>query len=270
MRRIEAVSFVRADRVPAMADAEAVMAGVSRRPGVRLSGLVLNRRGLERALAAGVDEINVVVLVTEPSPGGTRAMGVDEAVAMWRAVAAAPPRPACPRRSPCRPPSVAPTRGWSTPPRSASWPAGWPRPGPSRSPWPTPSARRPARGGSLVRSVAEATGLPVRVHLHNSRNTGYANAVAAVAAGAAALDASIGGIGGCPFAPGATGNIATEDLVHLLDRMGIATGLRPRRAPRRLAAGWPGPSVTHCPARWPMLDHSPDRPPPRNPMPFGV
>ena len=79
---------------------------------------------------------------------------------------------------------------------------------------------------ALVRDVAADTGLPVRVHLHNSRNTGYANAVAAVGAGAAALDASIGGIGGCPFAPGAAGNIASEDLVHLLDRMGITTGVR--------------------------------------------
>ena len=73
--------------------------------------------------------------------------------------------------------------------------------------------------------MAQDTGLPVRVHLHNSRNTGFANAVAAISAGAATLDASIGGIGGCPFAPGATGNIATEDLVHLLDRMGMVTGV---------------------------------------------
>jgi hydroxymethylglutaryl-CoA lyase len=78
----------------------------------------------------------------------------------------------------------------------------------------------------LVRSVSADTGLAVRVHLHNTRNTGFANAVAAVGAGASALDASIGGIGGCPFAPGAAGNIASEDLVHLLDRMGIATGVR--------------------------------------------
>ena len=77
-----------------------------------------------------------------------------------------------------------------------------------------------------MRGVAADTGLPVRVHLHNTRNTGFANAVAAVAAGAASLDSSIGGFGGCPFAPGAAGNIASEDLVHLLDRMGIATGVR--------------------------------------------
>ncbi len=83
----------------------------------------------------------------------------------------------------------------------------------------------PPEVDALVRGVADDTGLPVRVHLHNSRNTGYANALAAVAGGASTLDASIGGIGGCPFAPGASGNIATEDLVHLLDRMGIPTGV---------------------------------------------
>ena len=85
----------------------------------------------------------------------------------------------------------------------------------------------PPEVDALVRGVATDTGLPVRVHLHNSRNTGYANALAAVAAGASTLDASIGGIGGCPFAPGASGNIATEDLVHLLDRMGVPTGVEP-------------------------------------------
>src|SRR5262249_52876927 len=83
----------------------------------------------------------------------------------------------------------------------------------------------PTQTEELVGATVDAVGVPVRVHLHNSRNTGLANAVAALAGGASALDASTGGIGGCPFAPGATGNIATEDLVHMLDRMGIATGV---------------------------------------------
>src|SRR5580658_3064787 len=89
VRRIEAVSFVRPDRVPAMADAEAVMAGVTRRPGVRLAGLVLNEQGLERALGAGVDEVNVVVLVTDSFSRHNQGMGVDEAVAVWGKVATA-------------------------------------------------------------------------------------------------------------------------------------------------------------------------------------
>jgi hydroxymethylglutaryl-CoA lyase len=83
----------------------------------------------------------------------------------------------------------------------------------------------PADMTRRLTAVGEVTSVPLRVHLHNTRNTGYANAVAAVAAGVRALDASSGGIGGCPFAPAATGNIATEDLVYLLERSGISTGL---------------------------------------------
>jgi hydroxymethylglutaryl-CoA lyase len=226
VRRIEAVSFVRPDRVPAMADAEEVVAGVTRRAGVRVAGLVLNRRGLERALAAAVDEINVVVLVTETFSRRNQGLGVDEALSMWAGVAAA-------ARSAGVPASVTLAAAFGCPYE------GMVDPGKVRD-----VAQRVAEAGpfeialadtigcgvppevaGLVRLVAQDTGLPVRVHLHNSRNTGFANAVAAVSAGAATVDASIGGIGGCPFAPGATGNIATEDLVHLLDRMGIVTGL---------------------------------------------
>ncbi len=227
MNRVEAVSFARPDRVPAMADAEEVVAGVSRRPGSRLAGLVLNERGLERALAAGVDEVNVVVLVSETFSRHNQGMGVEETVAMWSRVA-----------------SEASAAGVG-PSVTLSAAFGCPYEGvvdPNRV---RELARRVAGAGAfevgladtigcavppevevLVRDVAADTGLPVRVHLHNSRNTGYANAVAAVGAGAAALDASIGGIGGCPFAPGAAGNIASEDLVHLLDRMGVTTGVR--------------------------------------------
>jgi hydroxymethylglutaryl-CoA lyase len=224
--RIEAVSFVRPDRVPAMADAEEVMKAVSRRPGTRLAGLVLNERGLERALSAGVDEINVVVLATETFSRRNQGMGVDEAVTMWTRVAAE---------------AAAAGIGASV---TLSAAFGCPYEGVVESHRVRELARRvagagageigladtigcavPPEVGALVRDVAADTRLPVRVHLHNSRNTGYANAVASVGAGVSALDASIGGIGGCPFAPGATGNIATEDLVYLLDRMNIATGV---------------------------------------------
>jgi hydroxymethylglutaryl-CoA lyase len=226
-RRIEAVSFVRPDRVPATADAEEVMAGVTRRPGVRLAGLVLNERGLERALAAGVDEINVVVLVTETFSRQNQAMGVDEALSMWGKVAAAAISAGVPA-------SVTLSAAFGCPyegvvdPRSVRELA---RRVAEAGPFEVALADTigcgvPPEVAGLVGGVAKDTGLPVRVHLHNSRNTGFANAVAAVSAGAASLDASIGGIGGCPFAPGATGNIATEDLVHLLDRMDIDTGLQ--------------------------------------------
>jgi len=225
--RVEAVSFVRPDRVPAMADAEEVVAGVSRLPGSRLAGLVLNERGLERALSAGVDEINVVVLVSETFSRANQGMGVEDALSMWARVASEATAAGvgasvmlsaafgCPYEG-----VIAPERVRELARRAAG--AGAVEIGLAD----TIGCAVPPEVEVLVRGVAADTGLPVRVHLHNSRNTGFANAVAAVGAGAAALDASIGGIGGCPFAPGATGNVASEDLVHLLDRMGIATGVR--------------------------------------------
>jgi hydroxymethylglutaryl-CoA lyase len=226
VRRVEAVSFVRPDRVPAMADAEAVLAGVTRPSGSRLAGLVLNRRGLERALAAGVDDVQVVVVVTETFSRRNQGTGVAEALAMWEAVAAEAHRGGvgasvtlaaafgCPYEG-----TVAPSLVRELARRAAEA-------GPFEIALAdTIGCAVPPEVDALVRGVAADTGLPVRLHLHNSRNTGYANAVAGVAAGASALDASLGGIGGCPFAPGATGNIATEDLVHLLDRMGVRTGV---------------------------------------------
>jgi hydroxymethylglutaryl-CoA lyase len=227
-----------------MADAEEVMAGVRRRPGVRLAGLVLNAPGLDRALAAQVDEINVVVLVTETFSQRNQGMGVDEASAMWARVAAAAAAAGIP----------------ATVTLAAAF--GCPYEGEVDAGTVTELARRVAEAGpieialadtigsgvppqvaALVDAVATGTGLPVRVHLHNSRNTGVANAVAAMTAGASTLDASIGGIGGCPFAPGATGNIATEDLVHMCDRMGVATGVR--LAPLLEASGWLAGQLGH-------------------------
>jgi len=225
--RVEAVSFARPDTVPTMADAEEVMTGVSRRPGSRLAGLVLNERGLERALAAGVDEVNVVVLVSETFSRHNQGMGVEEALAMWSRVAA----------------GAAAAGIAASVTLSAAF--GCPYEGVVPAYRVRELARRAAGAGpfevaladtigsavppevdALVRAVATDTALPVRVHFHNSRNTGFANALAALGAGASSIDASIGGIGGCPFAPGASGNIASEDLVHLLDRMGVATGVR--------------------------------------------
>jgi hydroxymethylglutaryl-CoA lyase len=226
VRRIEAVSFVRADRVPAMADAEEVMAGVRRRPGVRLAGLVLNERGLDRALAATVDEINVVVLVTETFSRRNQGMGVDESVAMWAKVAAAAGAAGVPASVTLGAAFGCPYEGVVDPATVGELARRVAESGPFEIALAdTIGSGVPPEVAGLVGDVARVTGLPVRVHLHNSRNTGFANAVAALSAGAATLDASIGGIGGCPFAPGATGNIATEDLVHLLDRMEVVTGV---------------------------------------------
>jgi hydroxymethylglutaryl-CoA lyase len=227
VRRVEAVSFVHPERVPTMADAEAVMAGVKRCPGTRLAGLVLNEHGLDRALAAAVDEINVVVLVTDAFSRRNQGMTTGQALTMWSQVAA----------------RAADAGVAATVTLGAAF--GCPYEGVVDRAWVGEVAERVAESGpseialadtigaavphevdALVREVGSRSGLPVRVHLHNSRNTGFANALAAVMAGAHTIDASLGGIGGCPFAPGASGNIATEDVVYLLERSGFETGLQ--------------------------------------------
>ncbi len=226
VRRVEAVSFARPDRVPTMADAGAVLAGVVRRPGTRLSGLVLNQRGLERAVAAGVDEINVVVLASETFSRRNQGMGVEEALLMWSRVAAEAAEAHVGATVTLSAAFGCPYEGWVTPGQVREMARRVAEDGPIEIALAdTIGCAVPPEVDALVRGVAADTRLPVRVHLHNSRNTGYANALAAVTAGASTLDASIGGIGGCPFAPGASGNIATEDLVHLLDRMGVPTGV---------------------------------------------
>ncbi|WP_194818878.1 hydroxymethylglutaryl-CoA lyase [Nocardia sp. XZ_19_385] len=227
IRRIEAVSFVNPQRVPQMADAEAVLAGVPRVPGVSYAGLVFNDRGLDRALAAGVDEINVVVVATDTFSQRNQGCTTAEGIERWRALAE----------------RAAAAGLYRTVTIAAAFGC------------PFEGEVAPASVLDLVRSVAEAepdeialadtigVGTPDRVrtlvtgaaalspsatlrcHFHNTRNTGYANAIAAVDAGARVLDASTGGIGGCPFAPAATGNIATEDLLYMLDRMGLSTGV---------------------------------------------
>ncbi|HUZ23306.1 MAG TPA: hydroxymethylglutaryl-CoA lyase [Streptosporangiaceae bacterium] len=249
LRRIEAVSFVHPGRVPQMADAEAVMAAVPRAPGVRYAGLVVNRRGLDRALAAGVDEINVIVVATETFSQRNQGMTVEEAIASFGGIAGAAHAAGV---------SVTLTVGAAF---------GCPFEGEVPPERVTGIVRRCADAGvdevaladtigvgvprdvrALTEAVREVTPAPLRFHFHNTRNTGYANALAAVEAGAVALDASSGGIGGCPFAPAATGNIATEDLAYALRRSGVATGVD---LGRLLAAsdyvggrlGHPGPAL---------------------------
>ena len=226
LRRIEAVSFVHPARVPQMAGAEAVMAAVPRPDGVRYSGLVLNRRGMERAADAGVDEINMVVVATDTFSQKNQGMTTAEAIRALADVA-----------------GLARAAGLSvTLTIGAAF--GCPFEGEVRPERVTEIARECVRAGvnevaladtigvavprdvrDLVGAMRTVTDVPLRCHLHNTRNTGYANALAAVEAGVTALDASSGGIGGCPFAPAATGNIATEDLLYALDRSGLDTGI---------------------------------------------
>ena len=226
VRRIEAVSFVNPARVPQMADAEAVMAAVPRPDGVRFSGLVLNRRGLDRAVAAGVDEVNMVVVATDTFSAKNQGMTTAEAIGDTALIAAAARAAGL---------SVTVTVGAAF---------GCPFEGEVRPERVTDIVRLCADAGvteialadtigvavprdvkTLVAAVQSETGLPLRCHFHNTRNTGYANALTAIEAGVTALDASSGGIGGCPFAPAATGNIATEDLVYALGRSGIDAGI---------------------------------------------
>lgn len=240
LRRIEAASFVHPDRVPQMADAEAVMAGVPRRPGVSYAGLVLNVRGLRRAVDAGVDEVNVVVVASDTfsrrNQGTTTAQGVAVAQDVVRGAAEAGLRTTvtiaaafgCPFEGEVpvdRVVDVARRCAEAAPDEIALAD--------------TIGVGVPADVTRRLGAVRAVVGQPLRCHFHNTRNTGYANAIAAVDAGVAALDASSGGIGGCPFAPAATGNIATEDLQYLLQRSGVDTGLALEAllAPSVLVAG---------------------------------
>jgi hydroxymethylglutaryl-CoA lyase len=222
LRRIEVASFVNPARVPQMADAEAVLAGLAGRPDLRRIGLVLNRRGLDRALRAGVDEVNVVIVASETFSQRNQGMSTESALGLWAEIAAL---------------ARAEHVGVSAVVAAAF---GCPFEGEVEA----------ARVVELVRRIAEhapdeialadtigvaspadvtlrftataaaAPGVRLRAHFHNTRNTGFANAYAALLCGVQVLDASIGGIGGCPFAPAATGNIATEDLGYMLHRMG--------------------------------------------------
>jgi hydroxymethylglutaryl-CoA lyase len=177
-------------------------------------------------LSAGVDDVHVVVLVSETFSRRNQGMGVEDAIDMWSRVASEATAAGIGASIMLSAAFGCPYEGVVDPDRVRELAKRVAGSGPFEIALAdTIGSAVPPEVETLVRDVAADTGLPVRVHLHNSRNTGFANAVAAVAAGAASLDASIGGIGGCPFAPGATGNIASEDLVHLLDRMGITTGV---------------------------------------------
>jgi isopropylmalate/homocitrate/citramalate synthase len=218
--RVEAVSFVRADRVPQMAGAEEVVAAIERRDGTELSGLVLNAKGYERfAATEGLDRVNVTLGATESFNRRNGEMSREEALAQVDAVLAAASVPAtatisvafgCPfegevdegevvglaERLGVEEVVLADTIGVAVP-------------------------------SQVRRLVERVRGLGKRAgfHGHNTRNTGYANALAALEAGAEVLDSSVGGLGGCPYAPRASGNVATEDLVFLLEREGVETGV---------------------------------------------
>lgn len=263
-RRIEAVSFVHPKYVPQMAGAEEVMAALPPEPGRSRIGLVLNGRGYDRAITTAVDEVNISVAATDGF--GLKNQGLDRAGqrAMVEAIVA--------RRHNAEPGDAAPSLSVTL---SCVW--GCPFEGEvsvdqvadmvgayaamgireialadtigAGDPWAVTKKVEAAR-----KAAPDAT---LRLHFHDTRNTGLANAHAGIEAGIDVLDASVGGIGGCPFAPGATGNIATEDLVYMLERAGFDTGYdlealietarwigekigRPAPSALSRAGGWPG------------------------------
>ncbi len=225
--RVEAASFVNPQRVPQMAGAEEVFAALSRRDGTVQAALVLNRRGLDRATAAGADEIHLAYPVTdtfaqrnqnttvEEAAAGAAAMIAAAHDAGLRATATLGAAFGCPFEGRVDPGVVVDHVG-----RMAAAGADEIMLADTIGVGVPSQVRR-----LLPAAIAAAGDRPVGLHLHNTRNTGYANAEAGLAHGATVFDASVGGLGGCPFAPRATGNIATEDLVYLLDEEGVETGV---------------------------------------------
>ncbi len=226
--RIEAVSFVNPKRVPQMAGAEEIMAGLPHAAGRSRIGLVLNERGWDRAVAAGVDEANVVVCATDGFGIRNQGASVAEQVAAMAAIAN--------RRSAEGGPPISVT---------VSVAFGCPFDGEVSEDQVVAIVREAAALDVAEIALADTIGVAdpwtvrrrveaaarvagnkrLRLHFHDTRGTGLANAYAGVEAGVTVLDASCGGLGGCPFAPNATGNIATEDLVYMLERAGYETGI---------------------------------------------
>jgi len=227
IRRIEVTSFVNPKRVPQMADAEAVLAALPRDERVRYIGLVLNRRGYERALAAGCGEIGMAVVASDTFNQRNQGVTTRESIDAFADIAAAARAAGVPAQVTISTAFGCPFEGEISPARIVEIALRLAEARPSEIALAdTIGVGVPSQVTDLIARVREAVPhVPLRAHFHNTRNTGIANACAAVAAGVSALDASIGGIGGCPFAPAATGNIATEDLVYLLDRMGVETGV---------------------------------------------
>ena len=226
LRRMEVTSFVNPKRVPQMADADAVAAALDKEGPSRWIGLTLNGRGFERAVNAGLHEANFVVVASDTFNRRNQGVSTEESIAAFAQIAATAPAEidlavtvaaafgcpfegevplarlmqvveACMAHGPFEL-ALADTIGVATP-RDIT-----------------------ERVGAVRRAFPD---VPIRLHLHNTRNTGIANAWAGIEAGARSLDASLGGVGGCPFAPRATGNIATEDLVYMLERSGVRTGV---------------------------------------------
>jgi isopropylmalate/homocitrate/citramalate synthase len=217
--RIEAASFVRDDRVPQMAGAEEVVARIDDREGTEFAGLVLNMKGYERLRQTKLGRVNCTLAATESFNQRNGNMSLDQALTQAMAIVGVSELPTtatisvafgCPFEGHVDPGHVAELCAQLEADEIVLAD--------------TIGVATPTQVERLVERVLTGT-RDVGVHLHNTRNTGYANALAALEAGATVLDASVGGLGGCPYAPKATGNIATEDLVYLLEGEGVDTGV---------------------------------------------
>jgi hydroxymethylglutaryl-CoA lyase len=248
VKRLEVASFVHPRLVPQMADAEALCAELENRDDVTYIGLILNRRGLERAIETEkLQEVGCVAVASDGFGLKNQGQGVKESIRMANDLVTGAREAGmsaqvtisvafgCPFDGEVDQAAVVDvaTQLAESQPREIALAD-------------TIGVAAPSQVRDVIGAVAEAVGseIPLRAHFHNTRNTGIANAYAACEAGVRILDSSIGGVGGCPFAPRATGNIATEDLLYMLQRMDYETGLDLERVIH--AAGWLG-SELHRP-----------------------
>lgn len=227
-RRIEVTSFVNPRAVPQMADAEAVCAQLPERDDVTYIGLVMNLRGAERALATGrIDQLGAVCVATDRFAMANQGQTSDESVEIAKAIVSLANESGRTGQVTIGASFGCPFEGEVSEERVVAMATRLAEAGPVEIALAdTIGAGNPAQVIRLVERVRQAIyPLPVRVHFHNTRNTGLANVWAAVTAGAAVVDGALGGLGGCPFAPGAAGNVPSEDVVYMLERAGVATGM---------------------------------------------
>jgi hydroxymethylglutaryl-CoA lyase len=228
LRRIEAASFVSPQAIPPMAGAEEVMDSIARAPGVVYSALVPNVRGAERALAARADELEVVVSASETHNRRNVRRSVDESLAGAAELVALAHGAGTPVEAIVSTAFGCPYEGDVPARRVADVAVALRDGGADRLSFGDTTGMATPRRVDEVLDALAAVGIEpgaVGLHFHNTRGTGLANVLAGLERGITRFDASIGGLGGCPYAPGATGNIVTEDLVHMLEDMGIATGV---------------------------------------------
>jgi hydroxymethylglutaryl-CoA lyase len=227
IRRMEVTSFVHPKRVPQMADAEAVVRGLPQRDDFTAIGLVLNKRGFERARDVGIDEIGMAVIATETYNQRNNGASTQESIDAWLEMSREAKQAGMRANVMVSSAFGCPFEG-EVPLQRVLDIVSQIMEGD-----PVELGFADSIGVGVPNQVTDMVGavkdlfpnVPLRFHFHNTRNTGLANAQAAVTAGVDSLDASIAGIGGCPFAPAATGNIPTDDLLYMLDRSGVTTGV---------------------------------------------